>query len=881
MKPPTPRPPAPPAWALRFLEWYCNPALLEEIEGDLNEAFAERVAAQGLTRARLLFILDVFRFIRPFALRREPPRYAPPHLTDMLSNYSKIAWRNLAKNKVYSAINIAGLSIGLACCLTIGLYIQDEVSHDRFHPHAAHLYRVVEKQVQSGNLYNMAVTPGPLAPALKTEFADIEQTCRLGRARGVVQLGKVVVEPDKILVTDNAFFDIFGFKLLRGNPRKALLGPGETVLTEAMAAWLFGAGWRGVNDMLGRQLTFNDKRTLTVAGVAENPPANSHIQFDMLLSVRYDETAPEKAIGYNWDSNNYHTYIRVQPDARVAALGRQLEKYLARYNPGTKTTLHLQPLRDIYLHSDFAFHTDWSKTSSMVYIRIFAAVGTVVLLIALFNFINLATARAVQRAREVGVRKAIGAYRGQLVVQFLGESLLMTGLATCLALLLLRLFLPLLNDIAAKSLSVPYGEPAFWLAMGGFTGLVGLLAGLYPAFYLSRFRPARVLKGVFDVRSGQLFRRTLVVGQFTFSVILVIGAIVIYRQLRFLQDKHLGFDGAQLVHVWLKNELPRKSGLLKADLQGQAGIAAVTQTSNSLVDMTSSTSSIAWEGQQTGDSFIMTHLNVDPDFVPATGMQLVAGRNFDPRMTTDTASAYLVNETAVRRMGWKLAEAPGKRIKLWDREGTVVGVVRDFHFRPLTAVIEPFLFRYWPKEGFNQGYSHLLVRTKPGQTRQALAAIERFYKKHEHLTAPRYEFVDEALENQYRTQQRTGRVVLYFSVLAVFVSCLGLLGLATFTAEQRTKEIGIRKVLGASVGGIVMLLSKDFLKLVGIAVVIASPVAWYAAHQWLQDFAYKIDVQWWMFAGAGLLAAGIALLTVSYQAIRTALINPVKSLRTE
>jgi hypothetical protein len=293
--------------------------------------------------------------------------------------------------------------------------------------------------------------------------------------------------------------------------------------------------------------------------------------------------------------------------------------------------------------------------------------------------------------------------------------------------------------------------------------------------------------------------------------------------------------------------------------------------------MSSSTSSISWEGQQTEDSFLMTQLNVDPDFVPATGMQLVAGRNFDPRITTDTASAYLINETAARRMGWKPGEAPGKRVKLWNREGTVIGVVRDFHFRPLTAVIEPFLFRYWPKED----YYHLLVKTKPGQTRQALAAIERFYKKHEHLTAPQYEFVDEALENQYLAQQRTGRVVLYFSALAIFVSCLGLLGLATFTAEQRTKEIGIRKVMGASVGNIVTLLSKDFLKLVLIAIVIASPVAWYAAHQWLQDFAYKIDVHWWMFAGAGLFAVAVALLTVSYQAIKTALIDPVKSLRTE
>ncbi len=880
MKPPIPRRPAPPAWAVRFLEWYCNPGLLEEIQGDLNEAFHERVAAKGLTRARLLFILDVFRFIRPFTLHREPRPYAP-HLTGMLSNYSKIAWRNLAKNKVYSAINITGLSIGLACCLTIGLYIWDELSYDRFHPHGAHLYRVVEKQNQAGTLYDVAVTPGPLAPALKTNFAEVARTCRVGRNGGVVQVGTTKTEPDDILVVDNSFFSLFDFKLLRGNVQTVLREPGDAVITEAMAERLFGPGWRSGREVLGRQITLNQERTLTLAGIAANPPTNSHIQFDVLLSVRYDETTPPERSNYQWGSNMYHTYIRLHPDAPADRLSQKLEQYLGRFDPAyrttLKTTLHLQPLYDIYLHSHFAFHSDWSKTSSMMYIRIFGAVGLVVLLIAVFNFINLSTARAVQRAREVGIRKAVGAFRGQLVVQFLGESLLMTGLATGLALLLLQLFLPLLNDIAAKSLSVPYPEPRFWLVIAGVISLVSVLAGLYPAFYLSRFRPVRVLKGVFDVQSGQLFRRTLVVGQFALSIILVTGAIVIYTQLRFLQDKNLGFDQSQLVQVRLRNELHEKAGLFKSDLQRQASIAGVTVASNGLVDLGNSTLTFNWEGQAPGAQLLITHLNADPDFLGVAGMKLAAGRNFDARIATDTSTAYLINETAARSMGWTPAEALGKKIKFWDREGSVIGVVQDFHFRPLTAAIEPFLFHYWP----NAYYSHLIVKTTPGQTRQALAAIERFHKKHEHLTALQYEFVDDALENQYRAQQRTGRVVLYFSALAIFVSCLGLLGLATFTAEQRTKEIGIRKVLGASVTSIVTLLSKDFLKLVLVAFVIASPVAWYAAHRWLQDFAYKTDVQWWMFAGAGLLAVGIALSTVSYQAIKAALVKPVKSLRTE
>ena len=366
-------------------------------------------------------------------------------------------------------------------------------------------------------------------------------------------------------------------------------------------------------------------------------------------------------------------------------------------------------------------------------------------------------------------------------------------------------------------------------------------------------------------------------GQFTFSVILVVGALVIYRQLTFLQDQNSGFDQSQLLYVWLKQELPQKAGLLKADLAQQSSVRGVTAVASNLVDLTSSTSSLKWEGQLADDQFLMTQTNVDADFIPTVGMSLLAGRNFSGRITSDTASAYLINETAAKRMGWTAAQAIGKRLKLWDRAGQIIGVVNDFHFRPLTATIEPFLFRYWPKES----YPALLVRTKPGQTQQALASLTQLYKRYDRLTALDYAFVDEALDKQYRVEQRTGRIVLYFAVLAIFVSCLGLFGLATFTAEQRTKEIGIRKALGASGGSIVTLLSTDFVKLVGIAIVIASPVAWYTMHRWLESFAYRIAIEWWVFAGAGLLAIGIALLTVSFQSVKAALTNPVKSLRSE
>jgi predicted permease len=792
----------------------------------------------------------------------------------MIRNYFKIAWRNLAKNKVYSLINIGGLAIGLACCLTIGLFIWDEYSYDRFHKKGNDIYRIVERQNQAGEFYKVAVTPGLLAARVKNDFPEIIQTCRMGQRSGILVNGKNTLETASIFVTDNSFFSLFDFKLIAGDPRKILLSADEIVISEDMAEHFFGKNWRQSN-WFGQTFMFNNAIALKLTGVVKNPPSNSHIQYDILLSCRLDEAKEN-----SWDSNAYHTYIQINPKANTSDLSSKLYKYLDQFTTGSRTTLSLQPLHNIYLFSNFDFHTDWSKTSNILYIRIFLIVGLIVLVIAVFNFINLATARAIQRAKEVGIRKVIGAFRHQLVFQFMGESFLMTLIAVVCGLLLLVAFLPLLNNIADKSLVVPFNEPYFLFSVAGFAVIVSLLAGIYPAFYLSNFRPIKVLKGIFSVRSGQFFRRTLVVSQFTLSIILVIGAIVIYKQLTFLQHKNLGFDRSQLLYVRMKNELRGpKEWLLKNDLQKQNSIAGVAASSSSMIDIVSSTYAIKWEGQKLDDKFVITQINIDPDFLPVTGMSLVAGRNFNAGIITDSNAAYLINETAARRMGWTPEQAIGKTASLWNREGKVIGVVNDFHFKPLTAAIEPFMFYYWPTS--RRPYSYLMVKTKPGQVAQSISAIEKLYKNYERQTAPQYEFVNEGLDKQYRAEQRTGRIVLYFSILAIMVSCLGLFGLATFTASQRIKEIGVRKVLGASVSGIAALLSKDFLKLVMIAIIIASPVAWYAMDRWLENFAYRVTIEWWVFMSAGVIALLIAGLTVSSQAIRAAVANPVKSLRTE
>ncbi|SHH24951.1 MacB-like core domain-containing protein [Chryseolinea serpens] len=796
----------------------------------------------------------------------------------MYKSYFRYGWRNLINGKAYSLINVTGLAIGLACGLGIGLFIHDEFSFDKFHAKLPRLYRVVEKQKQAGVLYDVACTPGPLGPAMKTDFAEVQQSCRLGRTNGILETGQKHVEPADIRLVDNSFFSMFDFKLLKGNPAQALRRPDEIVLTRSVASQLLGPDWPTKPNLLGTTISMTSygvDYTLTLTGIVDDPPVNSHIRYDVLLSM----LTVEKYDYFKWDNNSYYTYVLLNPSADPVAFDHKLRNYIDRYSEiGSKDearTLFLQPMKDIYLHSHFDFNSDDARTSDIAYVRIFFAVALMVLLIAIFNFVNLSTARATHRAKEVGVRKVIGAMYKQLVAQFLVESFLLTALAVVVALALLQLFLPLLNEISGKSLYVPFEKIDFLVAVALATVMISLLAGLYPAFFLSSFSPAKVLKGFLKVRSGITFRRALVVGQFMFAVMLVIGSIVIYKQLRFIQDKQLGFDREQLLYMRLKNKLNGKALTFKNELENQPGIVAVAPATSDMVDVTNSTWSIGWEGQPADDKFLITQINTDADFLRTMGMTLAAGRNFVPGASDTTA--YLLNETAARRMGWTAEQALGKAVTLWGKEGTVVGVVKDFHFRPMTAVIEPFIFRYWAKSS----YAGVFVRTQPGHTREALATVAKIYKTHEDQAALQYQFIGEALDAQYRTQQNSGTIILFFSVLAVIVSCLGLFGLATYAAEQRTKEIGIRKVLGATMANIVQLLSSDFIKLVVVAIALATPIAWWSTDRWLQDFAYKIDLEWWMFAAAGAVTVLVALATVSYHSIKAAIMNPVKSLRTE
>jgi putative ABC transport system permease protein len=791
----------------------------------------------------------------------------------MLLNYFKLSIRSIKRRPIYAAINIGGLAVGLAACLLIGLYVADELSYDRFNRHFEHIYRVVECQKQADGYHQVAVTPGPLAAALQRDFPEIAATTRVGQWHTLLQNGERKVEPKKTLIVDPSFFSIFDFELLLGDASSVLLHPDEIIITEMMAESLWGTNWQK-EIVVGKSLIFNGPEPLRVVGVAANPPVRSHLQFEVLLPFKYLEKVDEWSM--KWNSNSYHTYLQLQPTANVAAFEQKIAHQLQAYANVEETTMYLQALRSIYLYSKFDFDSDWGTRSDIFYVRVFVLVGFIVLLIAILNYVNLATARASQRATEVGVRKSVGAGKWQLMRQFLSEAFLVTSMATLLSLFLASTSTLLFKVLSDKTLQIPFGEPKFWAGVAAAVVVISLLAGTYPAFVLSSFYPTQAIRGGQKTQSGLGLRQTLVIGQFFLAVVLSTGAVVIYQQLRFVQHKKLGFDQSQLLYLRLKGDTRGKSLVLKETIGQLPSVASVSATTSNLVDVSNS-SNLEREGQA---ELLITQMNVDADFLETTGMTLATGRNFSatiPGDTTDAFGRYLINETAAAQLGYTPTTALGQKIKFWGLDGEVIGVVRDFHFQPLDQTIAPFILRFRPKEF----YFNLLIKIKPDQTLTTVAAIEKIYQKADAANPVSYGFVDQDLEKQYRAEQRTGQTLLSFSILAILLSCLGLLGLVTFIAEQRTKEIGIRKVLGASVASITGLLAKDFVKLVVVAIVVASPVAYFFMNKWLSDFAYRIDMEWWMFALAGGLAVGIAFLTVGFQAVRAAMANPVRSLRSE
>jgi len=787
----------------------------------------------------------------------------------MLHNYLVIALRGLRKSKAFSFINLLGLAVGMAASILILLWVQDELSVDNFHPDGDQVYRVVSQWKTNNEAQDYATTPAPLAAALKGEIPDIRETVRLttGGQMLLTYRDKNFDEPG-VAYADPSLFQLFGLPLVAGNPHTALRDPHSVVLTETLARKYFPG-----EDPVGKRIRVNNTQDFTVTGILRDVPANSHLRFSFVVPFALMK---EKGadLDNNWQDYNYVTYVQLHPGTSTAGVEAKIAALFKRREPDMQGRFYLEPLRRIYLYSKVQ-SDDTARHGDAQSVYIFSALAVFILLIAAINYMNLATARSAQRAKEVGLRKVAGARRGQLIGQFLGESVLLACLALLLALLLVWGLLPVYNDITEKqlSLSMLLGKTA--LGLLAIAVCTGLLAGSYPALMLSAFQPVRVLKGTFTPggRGGAAFRRGLVVVQFTLSILLLFCTMVIYRQMQYVQGVNLGFQKENILTFALRGDLARKYETLRGELLQAPGVAAVTSASQDLTNVNSSTGGGEWEGKAPENRLILNQLCVDRDFTDAFNLHMVAGRGFSRQYATDSA-AFILNEEAVKQMG--LQSPVGKRFSAHNVTGTIVGVARDFHFKSLHEPIAPMVLFISPN-----WRSQVYVKAKPGQEAAAVAACEKVWKAFNPSYPFSYRFLDESFDHMYRAEQRTERLFRYFAGIAIFIACLGLFGLAAYTAGQRVREIGIRKVLGAPVGSLVMMLSREFVVLVAVSFVLAVPLGWYLMSSWLSDFAYRIALSWWTFALAGGLAGAIALLTVSFQSVKAALADPIKSLRAE
>ncbi|SEI43061.1 putative ABC transport system permease protein [Dyadobacter koreensis] len=793
----------------------------------------------------------------------------------MLKNYLKIALRNLWKHKVFSFINVLGLTVGMSACFLIFLYVHFEVSYDAFHTKADRIYRLVTDIKTPSETINTGVTSWAFAPNIKNDFPEVEAFTRVSGGSFLVRKGDIKFQEEKTIFADSTFFKVFDFELIKGNPKTALKEQLSIVFTEKAAKKYFGDA-----DPLGQTLLLSGEGLpATVTGVIKNIPENSQIKADMIVSMATMTQRFNKGLDEQWGNFGASSYLLLKPQTTSAALVKKFPAFLEnRAGKMMKEmkmhyTLFLEPLRDVYLHST----RGGQETGSANNVYVFSAVAIFILLIACINFVNLTTARSVERAKEVGIRKVVGAPRMLLARQFISESILICLIAFILSVMLSAALIPLFNTLSGKIIStgifsnLPFLGGMFLAAI-----LIGFVAGLYPALVLSSFEPVVVLKGRFTTSvKGILLRKGLVTIQFAISIALIIATLVVYTQMNFMRNRDLGFSKDQMLIVNSEGDPKRE-----AFKQSLADIAGVKSTAASSSVPGSGNPGAYSEIENKSGDLQIANLDlyfVDFDYIPQFQLKIVAGRPFSREFGTDTTQAMVMNEAAVKLFGYKTPqEAIGRRFKQWGREGKIVGVVKDFHFRALQETIKPLTMRIEP------GGSELVsVKIDGGNIKETVAAIEEKWK----TTMPNrpfsYYFMDEFFDRQYRGEVRFEKLFFNFAILAIFISCLGLLGLASYSTMQRTKEIGVRKVMGASVGSIVGLLSKDFLKLVIIAFVIASPLAYYGMFKWLENFAYKTDIKWWIFVTAAVLSVVIAFLTVSFQSIKAALMNPVKSLRSE
>ena len=804
----------------------------------------------------------------------------------MFKNYFKIAWRNLRRNKSFSAINIFGLSIGIACCLIIMLFVQDELSYDRYNKKADRIVRVVFRGSINGEKMKEANVMPPVAQTLKADYPEVVQATRLRTDAPLVTYDDKTFKENEFAFADSNFFQVFTLPFLKGDAKTALTQPNTLVISATTAEKYFGK-----KDPIGKILSFNNT-SFKITGVMKDIPANSHFHFNLIASM---VTLPESR-DPSWMTSNFYTYLVLPkgydykkleaklPEEVAKYMGPQIQQAfgmsLAEFNKkGNGVGLFLQPLTDIHLHSDLNY--DFEPGSDIRYVYIFGAIALFMLIIACINFMNLSTAGASKRSREVGIRKVLGSLKNELVRQFLLESILLTFIALLLAVVLVYLALPVFNELSGKELNLHFKNNLFLLfGLAGFGLVVGALAGSYPAFYLSSFKPVTALKGKISAGKKSIgLRSGLVVFQFCISVILIVGTTVVYQQLKYIQNTKLGFDKDQVLVLHETGRLDKNEAILRKQLLQDQRVENVSISGYVPVGPSNGNNNMVYTEDNSSQLVKAIKYHVDEQYIPTLDMKLEAGRNFSKDFATDS-SATIINETAAKTFGWG-EKALGKTLTGFkNNQGEkityhIIGIVKDFHFKSLHERISPLMMAL----GNNSG--SIIVKVKTKDIAGLLASVKKEWSQFSNAALFSYSFMDDDFEATYRTEGKLSLILGIFAGLTIFIACLGLFGLVTFTAEQRTKEIGIRKVLGATVPNVVGLLSKDFLKLVIIANVISWPLAWWVMNKWLQDFAYRINISWWIFLLAGLAALLIALITVSFKAIKAALANPVESLRTE
>ncbi len=794
----------------------------------------------------------------------------------MLKNYLRSAFRNLWRHRGFSLLNIIGLTIGMVAFFLIFLYVRFELSYESMFNKSDRIYRVVADIKTPTETINANVPAWAVPMHMRTEFQEVESAARvITNDDWLVTKGDQHFEEKEVADADSSFFTLFDFPLLKGNPRTALRDPNSVVLTETTARKYFGDA-----NPIGQSLTIGQgKSHATVTGVMKDMPDNTMIKASMLISMSTIIGQGGRTLDDQWSNYGPYAFVLLKPGVNPKALEAKLPAFLEKMS-GTEMhqqkmfpTLYLERLRDVYLRST----RDGSKTGNITNVYIFSIIGAFILLIAGINFVNLTTARSTERAKEVGIRKVAGAASGQLARQFIGESVILCLIAFLLAIGCTLLLLPPFNNLAGKIINAGvFPPPGDLLILLGVAVFIGIAAGIYPALVLSSFQPVAVLKGRFATGGkGSFLRKALVVVQFTIATGLIIGTLVVYNQLNFMRGQDLGFDKDQKMvmdtqgdstKLVLKEEVSRLPGVLSTAMAGSmpggGNPGAYSQIENVKGEMQIANLDLYF---------------VDFDYIPQLKIKIAAGRPFSRQFMTDTTHAMILNEAAVKMFGYTSPEqAIGKKFSQWGREGAIIGVVKDFHFRSLQEVIKPLSIRIEPR-----GCNLLSVNIDGHHLPATIAAIESKWKELLPDKPFSYFFLDEFFDKQYRAEDRFGKLFLYFAALAIFISCLGLMGLASYSTVQRTKEIGIRKVVGASVGQIVYLLSRDFLQLVLLAFVVSAPIAWWLIRDWLKGFAYRIPIYWWIFAIAGLLAALIAVATVSFQAVKAALVNPANSLRSE